>query len=74
MVCVSVEVLNETPLSFLWHANRVQINQITDHWSETGRWWDGEQTCEFFQVFTASGMFLLCLRISDNAWYAKPVQ
>jgi hypothetical protein len=74
MDALTVDVLNGTPVTFVWRRNRIQIEQITDHWSESGRWWDGEAACEFFQVFTQRGMFLLCKRLTDEHWYAKPVQ
>jgi len=73
MKSVTVVVLGNQPRAFDWQRKRIAVDQITDHWSETGRWWDNETPCEFFQVLTNAGTYLLCRRVTDNHWYAKPV-
>lgn len=73
MTPVTVHVAAECPSSFIWRRKRVVIQQITDRWMESGRWWDGELPCRMFEVLTPLGLFLLCQTGHPAQWYAKPV-
>jgi hypothetical protein len=62
-------------LSYMeWKHHILRILEITDHWKETGRWWDHEPPCEFFEVLTATGAYLLGYRESEGQWYGKSIQ
>jgi hypothetical protein len=69
---VSVTMHEHQPRSFSLK-RRLEITEITDHWSELGRWWEGESPAEFFMVDTAGGQFLLCNNAQEGKWYVKPV-
>ena len=73
MFVATVRMSGDEPISFAMNRKQVAIEQIVSRWSESGRWWDGEVPCRFFEVLTALGLFLLCLNEQDNIWYAKPV-
>jgi len=36
-----------------------QVASIVDYWRETGRWWAGESSRDFFLVETKGGVFVL---------------
>jgi hypothetical protein len=74
MRSVTVSILNGRPVSFTYEHRQLQVLEISDHWSEQGRWWDGDVPCDLYLAGTGSGLFLLCLDTRQKVWYAKPVQ
>lgn len=73
MRAISVSTLGERPAQMTWNRRKLVVDEIIDHWRESGRWWEGEVLCEFFLVHTIRGMFLLCFNPQKSEWYAKPV-
>jgi hypothetical protein len=71
---VKVIVHHNHPFSLMWQQRKLAIEDITDHWREFGRWWDGETTCDYYLSATSRGMFLLCHNIQTDLWQAKHVQ
>lgn len=59
---VQVEVSpNQKPMAFEHHGRQVVVNQILDHWLETGQRWVNEQEKSFFRVATKDdGLYELC--------------
>jgi len=70
----AVTVRDDLPFRFVWKGQQVSVLEIADAWRETGRWWNGEDVCEFFLIVAANGSFLLCRDLQTDLWYAKPVQ
>ena len=73
MFVATVRMSGDEPIGFTLKRKQIVIEQIVSRWSESGRWWDGEVPCRFYEVLTSLGLFLLCLNEQDNIWYAKPV-
>jgi len=36
-----------------------RVEEVVDHWRETGRWWAGEGSRDFFLVETKQGAFII---------------
>lgn len=50
-----------------WHA----VEDIVDRWRETGRWWAGEDSRDFFLVETRRGVFVVSR--SQAGWQVEEV-
>jgi hypothetical protein len=73
MVETQVVLAGERPLTFEWKHRLLAVESVSDHWTELGRWWDGESPLEFFLVFAEGGLFLLARPVQGGTWHAKPV-
>ena len=69
-----VQVHDGFPAWITWRRRRLRVQDIADHWSELGRWWEHEGECEFFLAETEIGLMLLAWDILRQTWYAKRVQ
>ncbi len=70
----TVTIKDGKPMFLFRKSQKLLIEEIADHWRETGRWWSNELPKDFFLVNTASGAFLLCRELKTDEWYVKPVQ
>lgn len=73
MAKTRVVVQNQLPAQLEWKRSNIDVTEIADQWSESGRWWADETECVFYLVDTEQGSFLLCQNPMLNEWYAKPV-
>ena len=49
----------EQPQQILVGGGWRTVENIVDHWRETGRWWEGEGPRDFFLVETKRGVFIV---------------
>jgi hypothetical protein len=70
---VAVVARADRPANLIWKKRTLDILEITDHWIEQGRWWEGEAPGEFFLTDTTVGQFLLCRNSHTGKWYAKTI-
>jgi hypothetical protein len=74
MKATEVTLAQDEPAAVLWNRRSLRVLEISDHWSELGRWWEHESQCEFYLVETTLGLMLLAFDLSMKQWYAKRVQ
>lgn len=61
------------PFRFSIGGRHLQVEQILDHWRETGRWWEGEEEREFFRVEAGEGGYIVYLNRATGRWFLYKV-
>lgn len=70
---VEVELNKKAPVSFTFRQRNYAVDEVTECWFETGRWWDSEEPAELYEVQTGTGRFLLIHPIDSTRWYGKRI-
>lgn len=66
---IIVALANGKPCSFTWRQRAYSIVAYIDDWRDTGEWWSGEQTKDFWRVKTAcGGLFDLYMEPHTGQW------
>jgi hypothetical protein len=73
MEVVDVQIKKKVPVSFSYRQKSYDVEQISECWRETGRWWDSEEPAELYEVQTATGRFLLIHQVDSTRWYGKRI-